>query len=582
MSNAVLGTKILNLLGDDRADLRAQAAAVIGAAGVVSPAIQRALVGCLKDPHQGVRRAALSSLSSLGCKGLSSELLEIMHAGDEDLAALAAAMMAQEDGKSDAALRKELSVGNVASRRQVAALLLARANATNAAALIDQLGDPAIGDSLLSRLRSELETADAKSRAVYQKAAEAVATKLARGPAGKVPKANPKRGEKAAASTKANLPEVASEESLRLAAVIRLIGYIANRSSLRSVVSYADGSRPVAVRLAALEAVRRIIGSSDAKGTDAAIGALIDHARDADAAVARAAVDALRGARIPPALQKRFAALGRAGNTDARKLAMERLPAKGGAEVVKTLIANLLGSDASAREAAAQALGKTPDAVVPLVRALVDAADEAQARRLMAALRAHREHTPASAIEVLVKAVRERNNKKQTPSSDRGGYPIERVWYEALAELAPTVHVELLFERALKLRKAGQYKDAFASLRPLLHARVDLDADQRFALAVHGLKASGRQLMANAKKGDPILGQFTDLAVRGYAVTKALAKQKDLAPEDLYVLGFSLLESGEDDDKELGADVLGAIIAEAPRTKLAKQCKNKLKLSHMI
>ena len=72
---------------------------------------------------------------------------------------------------------------------------------------------------------------------------------------------------------------------------------------------------------------------------------------------------------------------------------------------------------------------------------------------------------------------------------------LERVIAEVIADVSPARHVELLFERARRLRKAGKPLEAFDALKPLMRSRADLDAviddDARFFLAVLGLKAMG-------------------------------------------------------------------------------------------
>lgn len=56
-------------------------------------------------------------------------------------------------------------------------------------------------------------------------------------------------------------------------------------------------------------------------------------------------------------------------------------------------------------------------------------------------------------------------------------------------------------------------------------------------------------------------------------------REKDVEDEEMYGLGFRLLESPEENDKELDAELLQGIIDERPRSKLAKAARNKLKLT---
>ena len=62
-------------------------------------------------------------------------------------------------------------------------------------------------------------------------------------------------------------------------------------------------------------------------------------------------------------------------------------------------------------------------------------------------------------------------------------------------------------------------------------------------------------------------------------MAKKLAKDKDVEDEEIYGLGFRLLESSDGNDQELGAELLAGIVEDRPRSKLAKAAKNKLKLT---
>ena len=160
---------------------------------------------------------------------------------------------------------------------------------------------------------------------------------------------------------------------------------------------------------------------------------------------------------------------------------------------------------------------------------------------------------------------------------------LERVLAELIADIAPAKHVELLFERARRLRKAGKPVEAFGSLKPLLRSRADLDAaiddDQRFFLALLSLEAAGEGIIRSTHADDPVFAQFAMLATKGYPVAKQLAKSESVTDEALYALGFRLIESGDSSNEELGAELLQGIIDERPRSKLAKAAKNKLRIT---
>jgi hypothetical protein len=160
---------------------------------------------------------------------------------------------------------------------------------------------------------------------------------------------------------------------------------------------------------------------------------------------------------------------------------------------------------------------------------------------------------------------------------------LERVLAELVADLAPARHVELLFDRARRLRKAGKSAEAYASLKPLLRAHADLDTaidhEQRFLLAVLALEAVGDGLIRTTRTDDPVFDQFARLAAKNFPVAKRLNREADVSDEAIYALGFRLLESADGAHQDLGAELLQGIITERPRSKLAKSAKNKLRLT---
>jgi hypothetical protein len=221
--------------------------------------------------------------------------------------------------------------------------------------------------------------------------------------------------------------------------------------------------------------------------------------------------------------------------------------------------------------------------VLPVARALLATTDEQIARRYAGVLRSHRGNISNQAIDELVEQLREYMDLHFKSKATADKIVLERVFGELIADIAPAKHVELLFERAQRLRKQGKSVEAFGSLKPLLRSRADIDTaiddDQRFLMALLSLEAAGEGLIRTTRTDDPVFEQFSRLAAKGYPVAKKLAREKDLSDEALYALGFRLLESRDGSNEELGADLLQGIIDERPRSKLAKSAKNKLKLT---
>jgi hypothetical protein len=262
---------------------------------------------------------------------------------------------------------------------------------------------------------------------------------------------------------------------------------------------------------------------------------------------------------------------------------MERLPAGGGAAAIKALVEALGSDDPTARDAAGRGLATAPEAVLPTTRALLAATDEQVARRYAGVLRSHRGHVSHQALDELVERVRDDMERHARGKATADQIVLERVVAELIADLAPARHVELLFERARRLRKAGKSVEAFGSLKPLLRSRADIDTaiddEQRFLLAVLALEAAGDGLLRTTRTDDPVFEQFARLAAKGFPVARRLAREQDVSDDAIYALGFRLLESTETGHEDLGAELLQGIIDERPRSKLAKAARNKLKLT---
>jgi hypothetical protein len=609
-----LGGAIIDLLDSERVDLRAAAATVLAAVGKTDKSVQDALTGRLSDPDLSVRRIALQGLADMSAGGIAAKLVPLLRGDDETLAERAASLLAQQGAEAESTLRKEVRAGTVAARRVMAQLLLRRGTTGAVEAVLDQLSDNEFGEQALQLVRAELDSGNDKLATLVEKSAMARASEAAKElhkawakaqktaaavqqEAAKAAKpgkkknghangtngfANGTNGHAAIAADPLRDPEV-SLGIARLGSLLRLIGYLARPSTQKMLLDYADPEEPRPIRLAAIAGLRRIVAQSEAKGTEKVIETLIEYADGDDYAVAQSAVDTLRGARIPESLAKTFAGLAKSKNVMAQKLAMERLPAGGGASAVKALVEALGGNDPTARDAAARGLAKAPESVLPVTRALLATTDEQVARRYTGVLRAHRGHISNQAIDELVERVRELMDRHLKGKATADQLVVERVLAELIADVAPGKHVELLFERAKRLRKAGKPVEAFGSLKPLLRSRADLDAaiddDQRFFLAQLSLEAAGEGMLRSMSADDPVFAQFARLGAKGYPVAKNLARNGDVTDEQLYALGFRLIESGDASNEELGAELLQGIIEERPRSKLAKAAKNKLKLT---
>jgi hypothetical protein len=283
MPKESLESRVLALLDDPRVEIRCAAALVLGAAGKGNPAASRALAAHLHDKNSMVQRFVLDALEALEARGIAAGLTQLLSSEDLEVRERAQRLLAAQGAKAEAEVRQRALDG-----------------------LYEQLAVPETADAALQRLRAELDKGDDKLRRAFEK----------RG-LGAVKKMSKKLGKRA--------PDPGA--AAHLANLLRLVGYIADPTSQAVLLQHAGPKLPAVVRLAAIAALRRIVAAAGERSkTDATVKALIGWADDADPSIARAAVDTLRGARIPEALERAFAGLARAQNPEARRLVAERVP----------------------------------------------------------------------------------------------------------------------------------------------------------------------------------------------------------------------------------------------------------------
>ena len=105
---------------------------------------------------------------------------------------------------------------------------------------------------------------------------------------------------------------------------------------------------------------------------------------------------------------------------------------------------------------------------------------------------------------------------------------------------------------------------------------ADIEPENKFHLALAQLKLHSHTLASN--RHHPAVELFADLYRNSaYPLVDALRKEKSLAPEEVFSLGFSFAER-PGDERSLGRDLLAYIAGKFPRNKVGKSAKNKLRL----
>ncbi len=531
------GKKLLRLLGPDHpAELRCAAARVLGELGLRDAEVARAVCDGLGDPDAAVRAALLTVAGQLRVEPALPQLLQKIEAGgvESELAAQAAARLGARGTKALQELLHKVAPG---LRRRIASALAAAGTASSGNAALDALfdNDPGMVEAAARALATEIPALPAAVR-------QALADRL--------------------------LGVLEGTKKQRLApvsesAVVRLLAALGDRRAEAWLWDRIQPAHPVEVRAAALQG----LGQSAAAPAKDRLQRLLACAADADFRVAAPALMLLRGVAVSDRQLADWLALFDAPDVAGRLLALEKLGDRDTADVAAALVRQLKHTDRALRDAALARLGRLAAGRTALAEALLDA-DSPDAAWTLARAQEH-------FVGDYDTALRERFFDRAFDSLEAGDHRAEPLLH--LLRLADAQGLRDRLEgRALALRKKKQYDKALRYLR-LLTRDPACGAALRLEAAACALKTSGRDLSASARTADPALQQLARLIGSHEAQTLAfVTKAKWLEPEELYYLGFHFAEK-ERAEKKFGGEMLRLVARRSPRSKLAKDARNKLR-----
>ncbi|MCC6747053.1 MAG: HEAT repeat domain-containing protein [Deltaproteobacteria bacterium] len=532
--------RIAGMLGDERVERRCAAAMVLAEVRPKSAEVTEALARCLAEDHAPLRVYALEALAAMRATGIASAVAPLLDSPDEEVRARAAVLLASQGAKAAAALTRELDGAPLARRRTIVQILARFHSKDTFERLLKLLPDEELGDTVLTTLRGELEQMnDAEQKSLR----EAVAALL---------------------KNKSWMSELTGA-----ARTVRLLGYFRDGKLTAAILPFLGDKSPVPVRVAALAALRRPLHAG--KPPLDAVRELLRCAADADPSVARAAVDTLRGLPLPPEAAPALPKLAESTHSETRAYALDALGRTGDTKAVKTLIASLGSDDPTAREAAARALSRIDGAAGALVKELEAALGQPERlERLVRLLLPHATELGAAAKKTLAELALD------ALEADR---PAAAPLLRLLKAADPQGLASLFTERALAHKKAKRFEQAFA-LMSRLEAAGLLDDEGHYVALVSGLCAHpGKKDLARASRTtDPVLKHAVALITAGFPVVGRLKKEKTVADEDLFFVGFNFVESKDEDEKELGGELLSHLAESSPRSKLGRSAKNKLRL----
>ena len=346
---------------------------------------------------------------------------------------------------------------------------------------------------------------------------------------------------------------------------IRLFGQLGRPQARRWLWKFLGAEQHPSLRAHALVALLRCLREQELRKDEyAKLFPLLEEAEFSE--VTRLALELLDAHELPADSRPLLSRLLESPHADVQKFALRKMGDVRSPASVRTLVEQLGDSDYRRRDVAARALRKIPEARSALIKEFLACDDASKAWSIAELLPSFDGKWRRDVLESLWKRL-----QAAVGAEDR----IQNAFLSVLKQADGNYAYEQLAAQGTRLIKAKKYKEAVDFLTPLKEFS-ELKPENRFHLALAQLKLHSPTVASHRQH--PAVELLSDLCRNSaYPLFEALKKEKSLAPEDLFSLGFSLVErSGE--ERSLGRDLLEHLASRFPRNKVGKSAKNKLKL----
>jgi HEAT repeat protein len=358
----------------------------------------------------------------------------------------------------------------------------------------------------------------------------------------------------------------AKEQRPAIVSAMRLLGQLGWPAARRWLFKFVGAEQHPAVRAHALVALLRCLRDQDIRKDEyTKLFPILEEKEFSEAA--RLALDLLDAHELPTDSRALLAKLMQSSHTDVQKFALRKMGDVGTPATIRTLVEQLGDPDYRKRDVAASSLRKIPEARAALLKELTACEDASKAWSIAELLPSFEGKWRQDTLDALWKRLQAAIEDEER---------IQTAFLHVLKRADAEFTYRQLAEQGAKLVKAKKFKNAVGFLMPLKDFPA-VKPENKFLLALAQLKLHAHTVASNRQH--PAVELFTDL-YRGsaYPVFETLKKEKSLAPEDLFALGFSLVERAGQ-ERGLGIDLLEHIAEAFPRNKVGKSAKNKLKLA---
>jgi HEAT repeat protein len=346
---------------------------------------------------------------------------------------------------------------------------------------------------------------------------------------------------------------------------MRLLGQLGRPPARRWLFKYIGADQHPAVRAHALVALLRCLREQELRKDEyAKLLPILEEAEYSE--VTRLAIDLLDAHELPEDSRALLAKLMQSPHSDLQKFALRKMGDVATPATIRTLVEELGDPDYRKRDVAASSLRKIPEARNVLLKELASCDDPSKAWSIAELLPSFEGKWRQDTLDGLWKRLQQAITAEER---------IQTAFLHVLKNAAVEFVYDRLAEQGVKLVKGKKYKESVGFLTPLKDFN-DFKPVHRYGLALAQLKLHSHTLATNRQH--PAVELLTGL-YRGsaYPVFETLRKEKSLTPDELFALGFSLVErTGQ--ERGLGIDLLEYVAEKFPRNKIGKNAKNKLKL----
>jgi HEAT repeat protein len=530
--------QLLNLVENGNVEQRCAALLVLGALKLQSAPAAKSAAVALDDANPVVKDFAFRYFEDTGSKDALSRFLKYLDDGDKEIQERTVRLLTKAGAVVVPPLVKGAPSASRVWQLNAARVLCAQRGKTALKALLQMLepGSDEFNKALCDLLTPVVREMDPKEQEPFYSEVEAFAAKL---------------------DVKQQRPAVVS--------AMRILGQLGRAQARRWLFKFIGPEQPSVLRSHALVALLRCLRDQEIRKDEyAKLFPLLEEAESSE--VTRLALELLDAHELPDDARPLLAKLMQSPHPEVQKFALRRMGEVGTPATVRTLVEQLGDADYRKRDAAASSLRKIPEARAALIKELLACDDASKAWSIVELLPSFEGKWRQDTIDALWKRL-----EKAVEGEER----IQTAFLHALKKADEDDVYQRLAEQAARLVKAKKYKEAMGFLTPLKEFRA-FKPEHRFHMALAQLKLHAHTLATN--RHHPALEGFSDLYRNSaYPLFETLKKDKSLAPEELFALGFGLSERAGA-ERDLGRDLLAFIAAKFPRNKVGKSAKNKLKL----